>query len=308
MKTSQHVRMLDAWAGEAVVQARCRLREGVRDGERGGGRADARARGGRGVLGQARRGALRAAAHRRGGSARKASTTSCWRSLRASSMLETFAVAANTAHEALAGEQGAIDALGSAIAALDGAARSDAKLGEFAEALREAGYVLEDMARETRRLPRGRGVRSRDIGAAGGAHGFAARAPAHVRSAHGRRAGASRRSGRPRIARGRCRRARTRGAAGARPGRRGARAGGVRAGRRARRGRPAVRRSRDGADGSPGNGRGAAGVRPRTARARSVDEGGPAGRGVPVPTWRRHAGASARASHRAARSAASCWP
>ena len=47
-----------------------RLRGGVRDGERGGGRADARARGGRGVLGQARRGALRAAAHRRGGSAR----------------------------------------------------------------------------------------------------------------------------------------------------------------------------------------------------------------------------------------------
>ena len=32
----------------------------------------------------------------------------------------------------------------------DGAARYDAKLGEFADALREAGYVLEDMARETR--------------------------------------------------------------------------------------------------------------------------------------------------------------
>ena len=36
------------------------------------------------------------------------------------------------------------------MAALDGAARYDAKLGEFADALREAGYVLEDMARETR--------------------------------------------------------------------------------------------------------------------------------------------------------------
>ena len=63
---------------------------------------------------------------------------------------EALAVAANGAHEALAGEQGAIDALGSAVAALDGAARYDAKLGEFADALREAGYVLEDMARETR--------------------------------------------------------------------------------------------------------------------------------------------------------------
>ena len=36
------------------------------------------------------------------------------------------------------------------MAALYGAARFDAKLGEFADALREAGYVLEDMARETR--------------------------------------------------------------------------------------------------------------------------------------------------------------
>ena len=63
---------------------------------------------------------------------------------------EALAVAANAAHEALAGEQGALDALGSAISALDGAARYDAKLGEFAESLREAGYVLEDMARETR--------------------------------------------------------------------------------------------------------------------------------------------------------------
>ena len=63
---------------------------------------------------------------------------------------EALAVAANAAHEALAGEEGAIDALGSAVSALDAAARYDAKLGEFADALREAGYVLEDMARETR--------------------------------------------------------------------------------------------------------------------------------------------------------------
>ena len=63
---------------------------------------------------------------------------------------EALAVAASAAHEALAGEEGAIDALGGAVSALDSAARYDAKLGEFADALREAGYVLEDMARETR--------------------------------------------------------------------------------------------------------------------------------------------------------------
>ena len=63
---------------------------------------------------------------------------------------EALAVAANTAHEALSGETGAIDALASAIDALDGAARFDGRLGECAGSLREAGYVLEDMAREMR--------------------------------------------------------------------------------------------------------------------------------------------------------------
>ena len=63
---------------------------------------------------------------------------------------EALATAADAAHEALAGESGALDAVGSAVAALDAAARHDARLGEWAHALREAGYVLEDMARETR--------------------------------------------------------------------------------------------------------------------------------------------------------------
>ena len=63
---------------------------------------------------------------------------------------EALALAADAAHEALAGESGALDALGGAVTALDGAARFDARLGEWADALREAGYVLEDMARETR--------------------------------------------------------------------------------------------------------------------------------------------------------------
>lgn len=63
---------------------------------------------------------------------------------------EALAVAVNTAHEALAGEEGAIDSLNAAVAALDGAARFDGALGELANSLREAGYVLEDVAREAR--------------------------------------------------------------------------------------------------------------------------------------------------------------
>ena len=63
---------------------------------------------------------------------------------------EALARAVDTAHQALADEQGALDALGAATSALDGAARYDGKLGEWAASLREAGYVLEDVARDAR--------------------------------------------------------------------------------------------------------------------------------------------------------------
>ncbi|MFR1638627.1 MAG: AAA family ATPase [Eggerthellaceae bacterium] len=253
----------------------------------------------------ARRGALRAAAHRRGGSAR-GEYDELLDDLARVEHAEALAVAANGAHEALAGEQGAIDALGSAVAALDGAARYDAKLGEFADALRRRATCWRTCARDAR-LPRGvefdpetlaqqqermaslqgllrtYGPRMEDVLAR---RAEAADLVSLVDDAAERERAAQRELDLAEEALAqaapRC--------------------------RRARRGRPAVRRSRDGADGSPGNGRGAAGVRPRTARARSVDEGGPAGRGVPVPTWPACRRVRSRASHRAARSAASCWP
>lgn len=61
---------------------------------------------------------------------------------------EALAVASNTAHNALSGENGALDAVGSAIAALNTGARYDAALGSLADSLREASYVLEDVSRE----------------------------------------------------------------------------------------------------------------------------------------------------------------
>ncbi len=61
---------------------------------------------------------------------------------------ESLARAANGAHAALSDEGGAIDSLASAIAALDGGARYDSELAPLAQSLREAGYVLEDVARE----------------------------------------------------------------------------------------------------------------------------------------------------------------
>ena len=63
---------------------------------------------------------------------------------------EALAMAADGAHAALSGDGGALDALGAAASALEGAARFDAALGDLAASLREAGYVLEDVAREAR--------------------------------------------------------------------------------------------------------------------------------------------------------------
>lgn len=61
---------------------------------------------------------------------------------------EALAVASNTAHTALSGENGALDALGSAIAALSNGARYDSELGALADSLREASYILEDVSRD----------------------------------------------------------------------------------------------------------------------------------------------------------------
>ncbi|MCL1798245.1 MAG: DNA repair protein RecN [Eggerthellaceae bacterium] len=63
---------------------------------------------------------------------------------------EALAVVSETAHTALSGEGGAIDAVHRAAAALDGAPAVDAKFGELAATLREAGFLLEDVSREAR--------------------------------------------------------------------------------------------------------------------------------------------------------------
>lgn len=63
---------------------------------------------------------------------------------------EALATATDAAHAALSGDGGALDLLGGAISALEGAARFDASLDAYVGSLREAGYVLEDVAREAR--------------------------------------------------------------------------------------------------------------------------------------------------------------
>ncbi|MDR0513906.1 MAG: DNA repair protein RecN [Coriobacteriaceae bacterium] len=63
---------------------------------------------------------------------------------------ESLAHATELAHESLAGEGGAIDAVQKAASALEALSGIDAALGGLAESLREAGYVLEDVSREAR--------------------------------------------------------------------------------------------------------------------------------------------------------------
>lgn len=149
MKPSVHVRMLDAWAGERVATARdayeCAYVQAaaaaaelarVRD---AGAASSAKLDEARFVLQR-----IDAVDPREGEYDELVSD------LAKVEHAEALAVAANTAHESLAGEDGAMDALNTAASALDGVSRFDSKLGEYASALREAGYVLEDIARETR--------------------------------------------------------------------------------------------------------------------------------------------------------------
>ena len=63
---------------------------------------------------------------------------------------ESLAVSASSAYEALSGEDGAIDALNAAVAALEAGGRVDSGLSDLAQSLREAGYVLEDVSASAR--------------------------------------------------------------------------------------------------------------------------------------------------------------
>ena len=63
---------------------------------------------------------------------------------------ETLARGAATAHAALSEESGALDALYTAQAALEAAGRHDAELLALVDSLREAGFIMEDVAAQAR--------------------------------------------------------------------------------------------------------------------------------------------------------------
>lgn len=63
---------------------------------------------------------------------------------------ETLSCSVQEAADSLSGEGGALDGLNAAAAALESAARFDADLLPYAQSLREATYVVEDVARDAR--------------------------------------------------------------------------------------------------------------------------------------------------------------
>lgn len=149
MKPAEHLRMLDAWAGADVAEplgayreAFAQARDAAAELERvraTGEASSARLEEARFTLRQ-----IDAVDPREGEYDELAAE------LARSEHAESLATAADAAHAALSGDGGALDALGAAVSALEGAARFDESLGAFADSLREAGYVLEDVAREAR--------------------------------------------------------------------------------------------------------------------------------------------------------------
>ena len=149
MKPAAHVRMLDAWAGDAVALPQRDYKQAFSQAKAAADELDRVLHAGEASsakLDDARFTLQRIdAVGPREGEYEELSAR-----LARAEHAEALAMAANRAHEALGGDEGAIDLLNSAIAALDEGGRFDADLAALADSLREAGFVLEDVARTAR--------------------------------------------------------------------------------------------------------------------------------------------------------------
>lgn len=149
MRPTAHVRMLDAWAGEAVAVPQNAYKQAFSQAKAAAEELDHVLNAG--AASSAKLDEARFTLERidavgpREGEYEELSAR-----LARAEHAEALALAANRAHEALGGDEGAIDLLNSAIAALDEGGRFDADLSALADSLREAGFVLEDVARSAR--------------------------------------------------------------------------------------------------------------------------------------------------------------
>ena len=149
MRPASHVRLLDAWAGDAVDAALCaygQAWDAAQEAARALDEVQSLAQEGSARLDDARFTLRRIDEV----DPKPDEYDSLKHDLSIAENSEQLAVALSAAREALSGDGGAIDALGSAVSALDQAALMDSGLAVQAQALREAGYVLDDIAAQVR--------------------------------------------------------------------------------------------------------------------------------------------------------------
>lgn len=149
MKPSSHLQMLDAWAEESVFLLRAKYEEAYDEAcaaeaelkrvQEAGAASTAKLEEARFVLRSVD------AVDPQPGEYEELSAE-----LARAEHAESLATAADTAHVSLADDNAALDTLSTAISALDAASRYDASLSEYANSLREASYILEDVAQEMR--------------------------------------------------------------------------------------------------------------------------------------------------------------
>lgn len=149
MQPAQHMRMLDSWADESVAEALKTYRKAfdrAAEAQAELERVLESASASSAKLDEARFVCKRMEAVR----PQAGEYEELVISLRKAENAESLAMAADGAHQALSGEGGALDGLNAAIAALESASRFDDGLCAYAESLREAGYVLEDVSHDAR--------------------------------------------------------------------------------------------------------------------------------------------------------------
>ena len=149
MRPASHLRMLDAWCGDAIADAKTAYEAAFcafEDAQAELDRVTAAAAADSAQLDDARLVLRRIDAV----DPKEGEYEQLIADLSRAEHAETLATAAQTAHGSLSGDGGAIDALNKAISALSGASRIDASLEPYVASLREASFLLEDAAGEVR--------------------------------------------------------------------------------------------------------------------------------------------------------------
>lgn len=150
LKSVNHLGMLDAWIGQAVQQPLQEYRDALRameDAQTEVDRIEDVQRMGEGQVDQARY----VLDHIDGAHVVPGEYEELCATVQKAENAEALVMGAEGVCSALSGDGGVLDALGSAMGYLDAVCTVDAGLAPVAQSLQEAGYIVEDVARDVRR-------------------------------------------------------------------------------------------------------------------------------------------------------------